>query len=84
MADEGEEEHEYWDTPEEFGSTHDGSPTSSPSFAPVGRPLVKKRFRGQRPDPLRLDIPRSSRISSLHSKYSVCGFQVTLATYSLI
>lgn len=32
--------------------------------------MVKKRFRNQRPDPLRLDISPSGRISSLHNRYS--------------
>lgn len=72
MADEGEAEHHPWTTPpRQSGSAHSESPTSSPVFAPVGRPMVKKRFRGQRPESLRLETPRSGRISSLHSKYSV-------------
>lgn len=72
MADEGDEEHEHWGTAAESGSAHDESPPSSPTFAPVGRPMVKKRFRTQRPDPLHLETSPSGRISSLHNKYSVC------------
>lgn len=75
MADEGDEEHDHWGTAAEpeLGSAHNESPPSSPNFAPVGRPLVKKRFRTQRPDSLRLDTSPSGRISSLHNRYSVCA-----------
>lgn len=68
MADEGEEQ-QGWATPS-VSDNHDGSPPSSPSFAPVGRPMVKKRFRNKIPAPLSLGIPRTNRLSSLH-KYSV-------------
>ncbi|KAB5580490.1 Mysoin-binding motif of peroxisomes-domain-containing protein [Coniochaeta sp. 2T2.1] len=68
MADEGDQEHDYLGIANASGSAHgDESPPSSPSFAPVGRPMVKKRFR---PDPLHLDTSPSGRISSLHNKYS--------------
>jgi hypothetical protein len=73
MADEGDEEQDHWGTAAESDSAHDESPPSSPTFAPVGRPMIKKRFRTQRPDSLRLDIAPSGRISSLHNRYSVCA-----------
>ncbi|KAK3694721.1 Mysoin-binding motif of peroxisomes-domain-containing protein [Podospora appendiculata] len=71
MADQGDEQHEAWVTP--LASDHnDESPPPSPSFAPVGRPIVKKRFRSNIPGPLRLDIhPRMKRLSSLHDSYSL-------------
>ncbi|KAK3329559.1 Mysoin-binding motif of peroxisomes-domain-containing protein [Apodospora peruviana] len=73
MADQGEEEHETWDTSshsERLDDDHEHSPPSSPSFAPVGRPVVRKRFRSNIPDPLRLDVPHMHRLSSLHNTYS--------------
>ncbi|KAK3336567.1 Mysoin-binding motif of peroxisomes-domain-containing protein [Cercophora scortea] len=71
MAEQGDEQHEAWVTP--LASDHnDESPPASPSFAPVGRPMVKKRFRSNIPGPLRLDIhPRMKRLSSLHDSYSL-------------
>ena len=70
-ADEGEEQQDTWAMPTEpaFQNPHDNvtvldSPPSSPQFAPVGRPMVKKRFRAKLPHPLRLDIPGANRISS--------------------
>ncbi|KAK0673328.1 Mysoin-binding motif of peroxisomes-domain-containing protein [Cercophora samala] len=70
IADQGDKQLD-WSTPEV--SEHDVSPPSSPSFAPVGRPTIKKRFRSKIPDPLRLDVPRdrTSRLGSLHLSYSV-------------
>ncbi|KAK3383742.1 Mysoin-binding motif of peroxisomes-domain-containing protein [Lasiosphaeria ovina] len=56
--------------PAEHNPRHDVSPPSSPSFAPVGRPVVRKRFRSNIPNPLRLDIPHGARLSSLHNSYS--------------
>ncbi|KAK0618279.1 Mysoin-binding motif of peroxisomes-domain-containing protein [Bombardia bombarda] len=73
LKDQGEEEqHEAWGTPSAASDhhDHDESPPSSPSFAPVGRPMVKRRFRNKIPDPLRLDIPRMNRLSSLHNSCS--------------
>lgn len=73
LKDEGEAQHEYEreDSATPAGSASPiESPPSSPTFAPAGRPMVKKRFRGQLPDPLRLDIPRTGRIGSLHERYS--------------
>ncbi|KAB5563615.1 Mysoin-binding motif of peroxisomes-domain-containing protein [Coniochaeta sp. 2T2.1] len=67
LKDEGDQEHDYLGVANASGSAHDESPPSSPTFAPVGRPMVKKRFR---PDPLHLDTSPSGRISSLHNKYS--------------
>ncbi|KAK1768339.1 Mysoin-binding motif of peroxisomes-domain-containing protein [Phialemonium atrogriseum] len=71
MADEGDEKDQYddWATPA-GAESNDGSPPPSPSFAPVGRPMVKKRFRHNIPNPLRLDTPGSARVSSLQGKYS--------------
>lgn len=72
MAEEGDEKEQYddWATPA-GAESNDGSPPPSPSFAPVGRPMVKKRFRNNIPNPLRLDTPGSGRVSSLQGKYSV-------------
>ncbi|KAK3341776.1 Mysoin-binding motif of peroxisomes-domain-containing protein [Lasiosphaeria hispida] len=71
LKDQGEEQHENWGTPS-VSDNHDESPPPSPSFAPVGLPMVRKRFRSTIPDPLRLDIPRMriNRLSSLHNSYS--------------
>ena len=68
-ADEGEEL-QAWGTPS-VSDDHDESPPSSPSFAPVGRPMVRKRFRTNLPDPLPLNIPPMNRLSSLRHSYSV-------------
>jgi hypothetical protein len=68
-ADEGEEQ-QAWATPS-VSENHDESPPSSPSFAPVGRPMVKKRFRANLPNPLLLDAPQRNRLSSLRHTYSV-------------
>jgi len=68
LKDEGEEQ-QAWATPS-VSDNHDESPPSSPSFAPVGRPMVKKRFRTNLPDPLSLDVPRMHRLSSLRNSYS--------------
>ncbi|KAK3986881.1 Vezatin [Cladorrhinum sp. PSN332] len=70
MTDEGEEKQLDWGSPTISESEDDSPP--SPSFAPVGRPMVKKRFRSKIPDPLRLDAPRSrtSRLGSLQLPYS--------------
>jgi len=72
MIDEGEEQQPDWGSPVISSASEDDSP-SSPSFAPVGRPTIKKRFRSKIPDPLRLDVPRSrtSRLGSLQLPYSV-------------
>ena len=69
LADEGEEQ-ESWATPA-ASDNQDESPPPSPSFAPVGRPTVRKRFRANPPDPLSLHIPRVNRLSSLRYSYSV-------------
>ncbi len=69
LADEGEEQ-EAWATPA-VSDNQDESPPSSPSFAPVGRPTVRKRFRANPPNPLSLHIPRANRLSSLRHSYSV-------------
>ncbi|CAK7566610.1 MAG: hypothetical protein SEPTF4163_004558 [Sporothrix epigloea] len=44
----------------------------SPTFAPVGRPMVRKRFRNQMPDPLRAhERHRSASLSaSISNRYS--------------
>lgn len=57
-------------------SDHSISPPSSPNnFAPVGRPMVRKRFRKNAPEPIHLNIPhrmkRYSSLGSLHDSYSV-------------
>ncbi|KAM7224292.1 Vezatin [Rhypophila decipiens] len=72
LNDQGEEQNHAWPTPapSDHSSDHDHSPPSSPSFAPVGRPMVKKRFRNKAPEPLPLDVPRIKRLSTLHNSYS--------------
>lgn len=71
LKDEGEEVQPAWGTPS-ISEDNDESPPPSPSFAPVGRPMPKKRFRSKIPDPLRLDVPRTrtSRLGSLNLSYS--------------
>ncbi|KAL2270078.1 hypothetical protein VTJ83DRAFT_2262 [Remersonia thermophila] len=63
LKDEGEEP-PAWTTPS-ISENHDESPPGSPSFAPMGRPMVKKRFRSNIPSPLPLNTRRTSRMSSL-------------------
>lgn len=70
MADEGEA-HQPWATPSVSDSGHDESPPSSPSFAPVGRPMVRKRFRSTLPNEPSSDVPQVNRLSSLRHSYSV-------------
>ena len=45
----------------------------SPSFAPIGRPMVRKRFRNKIPNPLRVGVQRrSASISNtINNRYSV-------------
>jgi hypothetical protein len=72
-ADEGEDQQQQqqaWATPS-VSDDHDESPPSSPSFAPVGRPMVKKHFRAKLPHPLPVDIPRIHGLRSLRNTYSV-------------
>ncbi|SPQ18751.1 37d58344-4215-4588-92a9-d891defec9b8 [Thermothielavioides terrestris] len=68
LKDEGEG-HQAWPTPP-VSDNQDESPPDSPSFAPVGRPMVKKRFRAKLPDPLPLNIPRMDGLKSLRNSYS--------------
>ncbi|KAL2170081.1 hypothetical protein VTG60DRAFT_5353 [Thermothelomyces hinnuleus] len=68
LKDEGEEQ-QAWATPP-ASDKHDDSPPSSPSFAPVGRPMVKKRFRANVPNPLSLGVPPKHRLSSLRDSCS--------------
>ncbi|KAK4239695.1 hypothetical protein C8A03DRAFT_32216 [Achaetomium macrosporum] len=68
LKDEGEEQ-QAWATAS-VPDDHDESPPSSPSFAPVGRPMVRKRYRTKLPDPLPLDLPRIDRLASLRDSYS--------------
>ncbi|CAK7228351.1 hypothetical protein SBRCBS47491_006874 [Sporothrix bragantina] len=44
----------------------------SPIFAPVGRPMVRKRFRNKIPNPLRVDVRHhsTSLSSSINNRYS--------------
>ncbi|KAL2022766.1 hypothetical protein VTK56DRAFT_4582 [Thermocarpiscus australiensis] len=68
LKGEGEEQQAYAEL--SIPDIHDESPPSSPSFAPVGRPMVRKRFRTKLPNPLPLDLPRINRLSSLRNSYS--------------
>lgn len=65
----------FHDADDHHVSDHSISPPSSPNFAPVGRPRVRKRFRKNAPEPIHLDIPhrmkRYSSLGSLHDSYSV-------------
>ncbi|KAH8891040.1 hypothetical protein GQ53DRAFT_649844 [Thozetella sp. PMI_491] len=69
-TDEGEDQYATWAEPASLESRSDPdapadeSAPSSPQFAPVGRPTVKKRFRGKTPHPLRLDIPGARHLRS--------------------
>ncbi|KAK3395949.1 Mysoin-binding motif of peroxisomes-domain-containing protein [Sordaria brevicollis] len=68
--------HDSHDDSDDNISSHSLSPPSSPNnFAPSGRPLVRKRFRKNAPEPIHLDIPhrmkRYSSLGSLHDSYSV-------------
>jgi hypothetical protein len=76
-TDEGEG-HQAWPTPP-VSDNQDESPPDSPSFAPVGRPMVKKRFRAKLPDPLPLNIPRMDGLKSLRNSYSVRHFSCRIA-----
>ncbi len=74
MADEGDEQLiADWAHAEPEQNVHTPPPSPpSPSFAPVGRPMVKKRFRNKIPLPLRVDVPRSASLaSSIENKYAV-------------
>jgi len=77
MADQGDEHHhQAWASPSISDDPgHDESPPQSPSFAPVGRPLIRKRFRAKVPDPLRLDIPHMDRLTSLQNAYYSVSLQ---------
>ncbi|KAL1883115.1 hypothetical protein VTK73DRAFT_9482 [Phialemonium thermophilum] len=55
---------------EDINRSRSPSPNEGLSFAPTGRPLVRKRFRNNTPKALQLHIPRNGRISSLSEKYS--------------
>ncbi|KAH8792404.1 Mysoin-binding motif of peroxisomes-domain-containing protein [Hyaloscypha finlandica] len=46
------------------------SSSSSPTFAPRGRPTVRARFRNKLPPPLRLAIPRNNTVAALHNTCS--------------
>ncbi|PVH88622.1 hypothetical protein DL98DRAFT_404210 [Cadophora sp. DSE1049] len=48
------------------------STTSSPSFAPQGRPTVRPKFRQKLPPPLRLAIPQNNAVAAIHNTCSVC------------
>lgn len=65
----------FHDAHDDRVSEHSISPPSSPNFAPVGRPMVRKRFRKNAPEPIHLEIPhrmkRYSSLGSLHDSYSV-------------
>jgi hypothetical protein len=71
MADAGEDQFEDVGIRAESDRQEDSSPPSSPSFAPKGRPMVRKRFRASIPGPLRLDTPRTNRLASFQNSYSV-------------
>lgn len=71
MLDHGEEQHDNWVPTPPASEKHDESPPSSPGFAPMGRPMVRKRFRAKVPDPLHLDIPHIRRLTTLSNSYSI-------------
>jgi len=54
-------------------SSHDqdaSSSSSSPSFAPRGRPKARFKLRPNIPPPLRLKIPHNRTVATLHKTYS--------------
>ncbi|KAK0655767.1 Mysoin-binding motif of peroxisomes-domain-containing protein [Cercophora newfieldiana] len=80
MLDQGEEQQsDSWGPTPPASEKHDKSPPGSPVFAPVGRPMVKKRFRSKIPDPLRIDIPRMNRLSSLNTYSSAVASSIDRA-----
>ncbi|KAK0632354.1 Mysoin-binding motif of peroxisomes-domain-containing protein [Immersiella caudata] len=79
MVDQGEEQHESWGPTPPASEKHEESPPGSPVFAPVGRPMVKKRFRNKVPDPLHIDIPRMKRLSSLNTYSSAVASSIDRA-----
>ena len=53
------------------GREEASSNSSSPSFAPRGRPIVQPKFRSKLPPPLQLAIPQNNAIAAIHSRCSV-------------
>ncbi|KUJ24081.1 uncharacterized protein LY89DRAFT_679325 [Mollisia scopiformis] len=54
----------------EDGDGDASSNTSSPSFAPRGKPTLRSKFRHKLPPPLRLAIPANSAVAALHNTCS--------------
>lgn len=66
---EGEGGHDSeWVDAEDKGNVDSAS--SSPSFAPRGKPTARLKFRQRLPTPLRLHIPQSSAIAAIHNTCS--------------
>ncbi|KAH7376516.1 Mysoin-binding motif of peroxisomes-domain-containing protein [Plectosphaerella cucumerina] len=61
LRDEGQDgEAADWAPADSLEQDHTITPPLSPVFAPTGRPMVRSRFRGKAPEPLKVDIPNSS------------------------
>jgi len=76
MADEADAEQIEWSAAagDQNVDTPPPSPPSPPgsSFAPIGRPVLKRRFRSNIPNPLRVDVQQAvSLSSSIDNRYSV-------------
>jgi len=79
LNDQGEEPHDRWEPTPPASDKNDESPPGSPVFAPVGRPMVKKRFRNKMPHPLRIDTSRMKRLSSLNTYSSAVASSIDRA-----
>ncbi|KAG0650746.1 hypothetical protein D0Z07_2375 [Hyphodiscus hymeniophilus] len=51
--------------------TEPSSTSSSPSFAPRGKPTLRLNFRHKLPPPLRLAIPQNNAVAAIHNTCSV-------------
>ncbi|CAK7202744.1 hypothetical protein SEUCBS139899_005471 [Sporothrix eucalyptigena] len=56
----------------------------SPIFAPVGRPMIRKRFRNKIPNPLRVDRAVASTISRVDNAQFIEKFRYTIITSHLL
>lgn len=66
----GDGSQEAEDTPS-YGDGDASSNTSSPSFAPRGKPTLRTKFRHRLPPPLRLAMPANSTVATIHNTCSV-------------
>jgi hypothetical protein len=60
------------------GREHDASSrSSSPTYAPRGRPTVRAKFRSKLPPPLRLAIPQNNAVAAIHNTCSVSSKKIS-------